>query len=157
MSSAGSKAPRTPPRWFVHTAARTPVALPGQRRPLPLAPVVQAGMGCPPLTTMGRTSGHPRTVIVGYLEDGDDLVTLAMNGWDEGHPSWWLNLLARPDAVVRLSGGRPRPVRARAAVADERDRLWRLWSDVDQHLDAYAGRRQVATPVVVLEPRIDSS
>jgi F420H(2)-dependent quinone reductase len=37
----------------------------------------------------------------GYLEDGPNLVTLAMNGFDEGHPSWWLNLEAHPEAVVR--------------------------------------------------------
>jgi F420H(2)-dependent quinone reductase len=30
------------------------------------------------------------------------LISIAMNGWDEGHPSWWLNLAANPDAVVRL-------------------------------------------------------
>jgi hypothetical protein len=33
-------------------------------------------------------------VIVGHLEDGTDLVAIAMNGWDEGHPAWWLNLEA---------------------------------------------------------------
>ena len=52
-----------------------------------------------------RTSGHERNVIIGYVQDGPDLVALAMNGWDEGHPSWWLNLQAHPEAVVRL--GRP--------------------------------------------------
>lgn len=39
-------------------------------------------------------------MILGYLEDGPNLVTLAMNGWQEGHPAWWLNLRARPEAVV---------------------------------------------------------
>ena len=155
MSSAGSRAPRTPPRWFVHTAWRTHRLLyrvSGGR--FLWLPSSKRGWGALHLTTTGRTSGQPRNVIVGYLEDGDDLVTLAMNGWDEGHPSWRLNLQADPDAVVRLSGRRPRPVRARPAVADERERLWRLWSDVDPHLDEYAGRRQVETPVVVLEPRV---
>lgn len=33
-----------------------------------------------------------RAVILGYLEDGPDLVTLAMNGWGEAEPAWWLNL-----------------------------------------------------------------
>ena len=41
----------------------------------------------------------------------------------------------------------------RAAVGDERDRLWHLWAGVDPNLDAYAGRRSTETPVVVLEPR----
>ena len=46
----------------------------------------------------------------------------------------------------------PRPVRARVAVAEERDRLWGLWLAVDPKLDAYAARRSTVTPVVVLEP-----
>jgi deazaflavin-dependent oxidoreductase (nitroreductase family) len=105
------------------------------------------------LTAVGRTSGQERSVIVGYLEDGDDLVALAMNGWQEGHPAWWLNLQAHPDAVVRIQGEEPRPVRARLATGEERERLWGLWRAVNADLDGYAGRRSTETPVVVLEPR----
>ena len=76
-----------------------------------------------------------------------------MNGWDEGHPAWWLNLEAHPDAVVRLAHQDPRPVRARAAVGEERDRLWDRWAAVDADHDAYAATRSTETPVVVLEPR----
>lgn len=105
------------------------------------------------LTTTGRRSGQPRTVIVGYIEDGPDPVSLAMNGWQEGHPAWWLNLEAHPDAVIRLPGQEPREVRAVAAAGEERDRLWKLWADVDEGLDGYASLRSVETPVVVFEPR----
>ena len=105
------------------------------------------------LTTVGRKSGQERSVIIGYLEDGPNLVVLAMNGWDEGHPSWWLNLEAHPDAIVRLARQHPRPVRARPSVGEERDRLWQRWVAVDPKLDAYAGRRSTETPVIVLEPR----
>jgi deazaflavin-dependent nitroreductase family protein len=111
------------------------------------------GWGALRLTTVGRRSGQDRSVIVGYIEDGPNLVVVAMNGWDEGHPSWWLNLEAHPDAVVRLSGQDPRPVRARAAVGDERDRLWQRWIAVDPQHDVYAGSRSTETPVVVFEPR----
>ncbi|WP_214401611.1 nitroreductase/quinone reductase family protein [Pseudonocardia lacus] len=104
------------------------------------------------LTTTGRRSGQPRSVIVAYFADGPRLVTLAMNGWDEAEPAWWLNLLADPDATVDL-GGEQRPVRARAATGDERARLWDRWREIDKHLDAYAARRPSETAVVVLEPR----
>jgi deazaflavin-dependent oxidoreductase (nitroreductase family) len=104
------------------------------------------------LTTTGWRSGRDRTVIIGYLEDGPDLVVMAMNGWDEGHPAWWRNLQARPDAVVRLAHEAPRRVRARAAEGEERARLWKRWQDVDADLDAYAARRSTVTPVVVFEP-----
>jgi deazaflavin-dependent oxidoreductase (nitroreductase family) len=105
------------------------------------------------LTAIGRTSGRERSVIIGYVEDGANLVAIAMNGWDEGHPSWCLNLEAHPGAVVRLAGQPPRAVQARQAVGEERERLWRLWLAVDPKLDGYAGRRSTMTPVVVLEPQ----
>ena len=102
-----------------------------------------------------RPSGaSPGTnAVIGYVEDGPNLVALAMNGWDEGHPSWWLNLEAHPDAVVRRAGQHPRPVRARRAAGDERDRLWQQWVAVDPQIGAYSGLRSTETPVVVLEPR----
>jgi hypothetical protein len=65
---------------------------------------------------------------------------------------WWANLEARPNAVVRLARQQPRPVRARPAAGEERDRLWQRWVAVDPKLDAYAGQRSTETPVVGLEP-----
>ncbi len=53
------------------------------------------------LTTIGRRSGAERSVMVGYFEDGPNLVTMAMNGWAEGEPAWWLNLQANPIAAVK--------------------------------------------------------
>jgi len=75
-----------------------------------------------------------------------------MNGWDEGHPAWWLNLEAHPDAVVRLSGQEPRPVRAHEATGDERDRLWRRWVEVEPDLEGYASQRTTEAAMVVFEP-----
>lgn len=111
------------------------------------------GWGALGLTTIGRTSRRERTVIIGYIEDGPNLVALAMNGWDDGHPAWWLNLEAHPDTEVRLAHQRARPVHARRATGEERDRLWQRWAEIDEGLDAYAAMRSVETPVVVLEPR----
>jgi deazaflavin-dependent oxidoreductase (nitroreductase family) len=104
------------------------------------------------LTTVGRRSGQPRVAIVGYYEDGPNLVTLAMNGWAEADPAWWLNLQAHPDAIVEFRGGR-REVRGRAAVGEERERLWQRWREIDKNLDGYATLRPTETAVVVLEPR----
>ena len=153
MTGAARRPPRVPPPWFVHTAWRVHRALhrlSGGR--FLWTPSNKRGWGALRLTTVGRKSGKERTVILGYLEDGADLVTLAMNGWDEGHPAWWLNLEAHPDAVATIARKAPRPVRARAATGDERDRLWQRWAAVNADLDAYAGRRSTETPVVVLEP-----
>jgi deazaflavin-dependent oxidoreductase (nitroreductase family) len=104
------------------------------------------------LTTIGRRTGRTHRVIVGYLEDGPNLITMAMNGWGEGEPAWWLNLQASPETRVELADG-PREISARAARGDERARLWAAWGELDPNLDAYASRRSSETAVVVLEPR----
>ena len=89
--------------------------------------------------------------MVGYFEDGPNLVTMAMNGWSDGEPAWWLNLQANPVATVEVADGR-RTVRGRAAAGEERSRLWDRWRTIDDQLDAYAARRSGETAVVVLEP-----
>jgi len=93
-------------------------------------------------------------VIIAYLEDGSNLIAMAMNGWADGEPAWWLNLQAHPDAMVDLCNGR-RTVRARAAEGDERSRLWERWRELDAKLDGYAALRSSETAVVILEPRPD--
>lgn len=103
------------------------------------------------LTTIGRRSGEERNVILGYFEDGSNLVTLAMNGWAEPEPAWWLNLKAQPDATVETKDGRHR-VNGRAAKGEERVRLWDRWREFNPGLDAYAARRSRDTAVVILEP-----
>ena len=128
-------------------------AAPVEWRPVSMDNGEQARLGCGRLTTIGRRSGKERTVILGYVEDGPNLVTLAMNGWGEGRPSWWLNLKTHPDAVIRLAGQAARPVHAREVVGQERDRLWKRWAAVDRNLNGYASRRSTRTPVVILEPR----
>ncbi len=116
MSTEATRPPKVPPPWFVHVAWRVHRALyrlSGGR--FLWTTSNKRGWGALRLTTVGRKSGQERSVIIGYLEDGPNLVVLAMNGWDEGYPSWWLNLKAHPDAVVRLRGQQARPVpRARS-------------------------------------------
>ena len=107
------------------------------------------------LRTVGRRTGVERLAILGYFEDGPDLA-MAMNGWGEPEPAWWLNLQARPDTAVDLVDG-PRSVHARAAVGDERDRLWARWAHYDKDLDQYAALRAHQTAIVVFEPRTESA
>jgi F420H(2)-dependent quinone reductase len=148
--------PWLPPRWFIRGAwfgHRAIHRFTGGRRGLSL-PTPGGSFGHMKLTTIGRRSGQERAAILGYIEDGANLVTLAMNGWSSPEPAWWLNLQADPDASVELKTG-TRAVRARAAVGEERERLW---ANVREHrgygdLDGYSLRRSGETAVVVLEPR----
>ena len=145
-----------PPRWFIRLAWITHRAiyrLTGHRRGL-RPPQVGGAFGMLALRTVGRRSGAERTAILGYFEDGPNLVTLAMNGWGDPEPAWWLNLLARPDAVVELKG-ETRAIHARSAEGAERDRLWSMMGQVSGYgsLDDFATRRSRPTAVVVFEPR----
>jgi deazaflavin-dependent oxidoreductase (nitroreductase family) len=147
-----------PPRAFVRIAwvlHRALLRLSGGRIGL-TRPKPGEKFGMLRLTTVGRRSGQPRVAIVGYLEDGPNLVTLAMNGWAEAEPAWWLNLQAQPDTVVDLKDG-PRPVRGRAAEGEERDRLWARWRELGDDYDGWAAMRSGKTAVVVLEPRISAA
>lgn len=150
---AGDKA-RLQPRWFVVTfwhvhrwIVRATKGRKGLWRPRP------GKWGALRLTTTGRSSGEPRSVILGYYEDGDSLVSMAMNGWGAPEPAWWLNLQAHPEAIVELAGRTRREVVGRAAVGDERERLWQRWREIDENLDGFAARRPRETAVVILEPR----
>jgi F420H(2)-dependent quinone reductase len=147
--------PWLPPRWFirfgwyVHRAAyRATAGRIGLWRPK------GHRWGTMRVTTIGRLTGRQRSVIVAYLEDGPNLVTLAMNGWGDGEPAWWLNLRAHPDAEVRLADG-GRLVTAHAAAGDERSRLWTRWREMgsNNNLDRYAALRSTETAVVVFAPR----
>lgn len=153
MSESETKPPRLPPRWFILLfwfAHRGVFRL--TRGRLGLWRPKRKGWGAMRLTTLGRRTGRRRSVMLGYFEDGANLVTLAMNGWGEGEPAWWLNLQAQPDAHVDMRDG-PRTVTGRAAQGEERERLWARWREIDKDLDAYAARRGGETAVVVLEPR----
>jgi F420H(2)-dependent quinone reductase len=142
-----------PPRWFMRlfwAVHRRVVGWTGARlglwRPKPNR------WGAARLNTIGRRTGASRPVIVGYFDDGPNIVTMAMNGWGDGEPAWWLNLQAHPDITVDLTDGH-HAMTAHAAVGQERERLWERWRTLDEDLDAYAARRSMETAVVVLEPQ----
>ena len=154
MSVERERTPRLPPRWFIRAAwvvHRAIYRFTGGRRGLWRPKPGQYGMLR--LTTVGRRSGKERAVILGYYEDGPNLITLAMNGWGAAEPAWWLNLQAHPEAKVDLKDG-SRAVRARAAQGEERQRLWDGFREFGDDLDAYAQLRSTETAVVVLEPRL---
>ena len=141
MTAERERTATLPPRPVVRTAwvlHRALYRLSGGRIGL-RPPEAGNKFGMMRLRTVGRRSGEPRVAIVGYLEDGPNLVTLAMNGWAEAEPAWWLNLQAQPDTTVELKDGL-RAVRGRAADGEERDRLWARWRELSDDYDAWAAR-----------------
>jgi deazaflavin-dependent oxidoreductase (nitroreductase family) len=156
MTATKSRQVRPVPRLFLHsfwTLHRALYRATGGRIGLQ-TPERGAKFGMLRLHTVGRLSGRERIAMVGYFEDGPNLVSLAMNGWGKADPAWWLNLQADPSATVDLSGT-TRRVRARAAIGSERDRLWVTFRDYPgwgSDIGALATSRPGETAIVVLEP-----
>ena len=154
MTEATKPSPQVP-RWIVRTiwiGHRAAFRLTGGRFGLRTAEDTRWGMLR--LRSTGRRTGRERVAIVGFIEDGPNLVVPAMNGWADPEPAWWLNLQANPSATVELPDGSSRVVRARAAAGDERARLWRRFVDLRSAAfsDANAALRSRETAIVVLEP-----
>jgi deazaflavin-dependent oxidoreductase (nitroreductase family) len=151
------KAPPKVPRWLVRTIWILHRSLfRVSRGRIGLRPATSGQWGMLRLKTVGRQTGKARVAIVGYIEDGPNLVTPAMNGWAQPEPAWWLNLQANAEATVELLDG-PRKVTARAAIGEERARLWKQFVGLGSSAftDASAALRSNETALVILEPRVD--
>lgn len=150
-----TKAPFIPPRpivraaWKIHRALfRFSGGRLGLSRPKP------EKEGLAQLTTIGHRSGLERSVMFAYFDDGDDIVTMAMNGWSPGDPAWWKNLKANPEATVVTVDGPCKVIGRAAAPGEEHDRLWERWREIDKWVDRNAELRPEGTPVVILSPSV---
>jgi deazaflavin-dependent oxidoreductase (nitroreductase family) len=111
------------------------------------------GMPALELTTIGRKSGQPRTVMLtSPLQEGSTVAVVASRGGDDKPPAWYLNIVENPDVEVSYQGGPKQPMKARVADAAERQRLWpRITSD-HRNYAGYQKKTQREIPVVLLEP-----
>jgi deazaflavin-dependent oxidoreductase (nitroreductase family) len=106
------------------------------------------------LTTTGRKSGQPRSVMLtSPLQEGSTLVIVASRGGDDQHPAWLLNLRDNPDVEVAFKGGPKQPMRARVATPEERARLWPLVTADHKNYAGYQTKTQREIPLVLLEPK----
>ncbi len=106
------------------------------------------------LTTKGRKSGQPRSVMLtSPLQEGTTFVVVASRGGDDQHPAWLLNLRDDPAVEVALKGGPRKPMRARVATSEERARLWPRVTADHKNYAGYQTKTDREIPVVVLEKR----
>ena len=110
-----------------------------------------AGMPVLLLTTSGGRSGRPRTATLTYFRDGANLVVIGSFGGSDLPPAWWLNLQRDRRASV-LIGGTTSRVTARAATAEEHDRLWPLVTETHPGYARYQKRTRRPIPIVLLTP-----
>ena len=104
------------------------------------------------LTTTGRKTGRKRTTPVLYLRDGNRLVIVASNGGRPRDPSWWMNLMHNPIAMVQVKNAK-QTIYAHRAIGSEKERLWRLMTSAYPTYDRYQKKTERDIPVVVLMPK----
>jgi deazaflavin-dependent oxidoreductase (nitroreductase family) len=104
------------------------------------------------LTTIGRKSGQPRSVLLtSPIQEGTTLVVVASRGGDDNHPAWFLNLRANPQVEVAYQGAPARPMVARMADDEERGRLWPLVVADHKNYAGYQTKTTREIPLVLLE------
>ena len=103
------------------------------------------------LTATGRRTGRKLTSPLIFARDGDDYLIVASMGGAPRHPSWLLNLQAKPEAEIQVKA-ETLPVVARVASTTEKPRLWKIVTDVWPNYDVYQSRTDRDIPVVVLSP-----
>jgi len=115
-----------------------------------------SGMGMPvlELTTIGRKSGQPRSVMLtSPISDGDSMIIVASRGGDDTHPAWFLNLRDNPDVEVTTQGAPSRKMTARVATTEERTRLWPLITKDHTNYAGYQRKTAREIPLVYLTPK----
>lgn len=105
------------------------------------------------LTTIGRRSGLPRSVLLtAPWQDGDRMALIASAGGNDKNPDWYLNLRNNPSVTVRTAQG-AKQMTARITSGEERADIWNASVSDFKHYAAYESKTDREIPVVVLEPR----
>jgi deazaflavin-dependent oxidoreductase (nitroreductase family) len=106
------------------------------------------------VTTTGRASGRPRTVMLTVpVRHGDAYVFVASKGGDDRDPDWYRNMVAKPEFTVEpVDGGRSMTMIARTASPDEKEELWPRIVAAYRGYEGYQKSTDRDIPVVIAEP-----
>ncbi|MEM9561997.1 MAG: nitroreductase family deazaflavin-dependent oxidoreductase [Actinomycetota bacterium] len=106
------------------------------------------------VTTTGRKSGQPRTIMLtAPVTDEDTYVFVASKGGDDRDPDWYRNLVANPEIQVAPADGGPMvDLVARTASADEKAELWPRIVEAYKGYEGYQKGTERDIPVVIAEP-----
>jgi deazaflavin-dependent oxidoreductase (nitroreductase family) len=95
------------------------------------------------LTTTGRRTGQSRTVAVGHIHDGSDVIVIGTNVGMAPVPAWVLNLRDNPMAEVQIDNERF-SARAEHIEGEERKKIWTdlvVARPIYEQISKYAGRQ----------------
>lgn len=104
------------------------------------------------ISTTGARSGKTRTIPLGGLPDGDNIILIATWFGNPRYPAWYYNLRANPEVIVSQEG-QSRKYIARLADGKERQDCWQLaihYYPGYQSYEQRTGGREI--PIFILEP-----
>ena len=105
------------------------------------------------LTTIGRKSSRPRSVMLtSPHRDGDMIVIVASKGGEDTHPAWFLNLRDNPQVVVTMKNSHECQMVAKVASPEDRDRLWPIVTGKHSNYAGYQEKTDREIPLVLLQP-----
>jgi deazaflavin-dependent oxidoreductase (nitroreductase family) len=108
------------------------------------------------LEHVGRKSGKRFTIPLCFMADGPDVIIVASQGGRAENPHWYRNLVAHPDCHIQIGADR-RAVHAVTASPEQRKALWPRLVDVYADFDTYQSWTEREIPVIILQPRQDTS
>ncbi len=102
------------------------------------------------LVALGRKTGRPRTLPIGYTKTDAGYVIVGSKGGSPEHPAWYLNLVANPEVSVQVGSDRF-DARARILEGDARDAAWASLIETAPQFKRYQDGIERQVPVVLLE------
>lgn len=101
------------------------------------------------LTTTGRKSREPRSVLLLHAKDGEDFIVVGSNWGMDKAPAWLLNLEANPEAKVTIAPN-DYSVMAEFPQGDEGKRCWNALVEIVKQLPDVAENANRKLPIVKL-------
>lgn len=110
------------------------------------------GMGMPllRLTTTGRSSGQPRSVLLLYLDDEDGPIVIASAAGADDDPQWWKNLQANSNATLQSAQHGTIAVTASELDGDDREQTWQRLVSERPVYGRYQEQTERRIPLVAL-------
>ena len=105
------------------------------------------------LTTTGRKSGIPRSVMLtSPHQENDSILIVASKGGSDAPPEWLLNIEKNPNVEVRKEGGPSVSMSADIVNEKERNQLWPVITADFPNYSDYQKKTSRVIPLIFLRP-----
>ena len=105
------------------------------------------------LTTVGRKSGRPRSVMLtSPHQEGDSFLIVASKGGSDSAPDWFLNLEKDPNVKVKFQGAPRAAMFAEILGEHERNQLWPMIVEDFSNYGDYQTKTSRVIQLIFLRP-----